>query len=128
YADAAGIPPSAPGFASQLGYFLRSFDLGRSLVASLVLAALVSIGTMLATRTSTVGWLAAGAVAALLPLALSGPSAGSDDPQAAVDSLGVHLVGVSVWVGGLAALVLLSPWLTSSLPVSVRRYSSLAGC
>ena len=127
YADVAGIAPTAPGFTSQLGYFLRSFDLGRSMVASLVLAALVSIGTMLATRTSTVGWLAAGSVAALLPLALSGHSAGSDDHQAAVDSLGVHLVGVSLWVGGLAALVLLSPWVTSSLPVSVRRYSALAG-
>ena len=127
YADVAGVSPTAPGFTSQLGYFLRSFDLGRSMVASLVLAAVVSIGTMLATRMSTVGWLAVLAVAALLPLALSGHTAGSDDHQAAVDSLGIHLVGVTVWVGGLAGLVLLSPWVTSTLPVSVRRYSTLAG-
>lgn len=127
YADVAGLAPTSPEFTSQLGYFLRSFDLGRSLVASLVLAALVSIGTMLATRTSTVGWLALGSVVALLPLALSGHTAGSDDHQAAVDSLGMHLVGVTVWVGGLSALVLLSPWVTTTLPVSVRRFSTMAG-
>jgi putative copper resistance protein D len=127
YADVAGIPPTSPGFTSQLGYFLRSFDLGRSMVASLVLAALVSIGTMLATRMNTAGWLAVLSVVALLPLALSGHAAGSDDHQAAVDSLGAHLVGVSVWVGGLAAVVLLSPWVGDTLGVSVRRYSTLAG-
>ena len=127
YADVAGISPTAPDFTSQLGYFLRSFDVGRSMVASLVLVALVSIGTMLATRMSTVGWLALLSLGALLPLALSGHVAGSDDHQAAVDSLGIHLLGVTVWVGGLAALVLLSPWVTATLPVSVRRYSTLAG-
>ena len=127
YADVAGLSPTAPGFASQLGYFLRSFDLGRSAVASLVVAAVVSIGTMLATRTSTVGWLALGSVLALWPVALAGHVAGSDDHEAAVDSLAVHLVSVSFWVGGLAALVLLSPWLKASLRVSVQRYSTLAG-
>ncbi len=127
YADVAGLSPFAPGFPSQLGYFLRSFDLGRSMVASLVLVALVSIGTMLATRMSTVGWMALLSLGALLPLALSGHTAGSDDHQAAVDSLGIHLLGVTVWVGGLAALVLLSPWVIGTLPVSVRRYSTLAG-
>jgi cytochrome c oxidase assembly factor CtaG len=127
YADVAGLAPTAPGFASQLGYFMRSFDLGRSMVASLVLAAMVSIGTMLATRMNTAGWLAVLSVVALLPLALSGHAAGSDDHQAAVDSLGAHLVGVSVWVGGLAAVVLLSPWVGDTLPVTVRRYSTLAG-
>lgn len=127
YADVAGLPPSAPGFASQLGYYLRSFDLGRSAVASLVIVALVSIGTMLATRTSTVGWLAVGSVLALWPVALAGHASGSDDHQSAVDSLAVHLVSVTFWVGGLAALVLLSPWLKASLPVTVQRYSTLAG-
>ncbi len=127
YADVAGVSPTSPGFASQLGYFLRTFDLGRAMVASLVLAALVSIGAMLATRMNTVGWLALLSVLALLPLALAGHAAGSDNHQAAVDSLAAHLVGVALWVGALAGLVLLSPWVKGGLAVSARRYSTLAG-
>jgi cytochrome c oxidase assembly factor CtaG/putative copper export protein len=127
YADVAGLSPRTPGFSSQLGYFLRSFDLGRSLSVSLALAACVCAGALLASRRTTVGWLALLSLAALLPLALAGHAAGSDDHQAAVDSLGLHLLGVSIWVGGLAALVLLAPRLSRSLAVSTRRYSALAG-
>ena len=127
YADVAGISPSSPGFTSQLGFFVRSIDLGRSMLAMLVLAAAVSIGTIVATRMTTVGWLAVGSIVALLPLALSGHVAGSQDHQTAVDSLAVHLVAVSIWVGGLMALVLLSPWLRDLLGVCARRYSTVAG-
>jgi cytochrome c oxidase assembly factor CtaG/putative copper export protein len=127
YADVAGLPLTAPGFTSQLGFFLREIDLGRSMLASLVLAAVVSVGTMLVTRMNALGWLAVLSVVALLPLALAGHAAGSDDHQTAVDSLGVHLVGVSIWVGGLAALVLLSPWVRGTLGVTARRYSTVAG-
>jgi cytochrome c oxidase assembly factor CtaG len=127
YADVAGISPSSPGFTSQLGFFIRSFDIGRSMVAMLVIAAAVSIGTIVATRITTVGWLALGSVFALLPLALSGHVAGSQDHQTAVDSLAIHLVAVSIWAGGLTALVLLSPWMRENLGVSARRYSTLAG-
>jgi putative copper resistance protein D len=127
YADVAGIAPTSPEFTQQLGYFLRSFDLGRAMLASLVVVALVSIGTMLATRINTAAWLAYGSLVALLPLALSGHAAGSDDHQAAVDSLAVHLVTVCLWAGGVAALVVLSPWLKDGLGVPTRRFSTLAG-
>ena len=62
-----------------------------------------------------------------VPLGLSGHAAGSDDHQAAVDSLAVHLVGVSVWVGGLAGLVAAVAVAQRVAAVSVRRYSTLAG-
>ena len=123
----AGLPLGSPGLTSQVGYFLRSFDLGRALGASIILAACVCCGALLATRQDTVGWLALLSIGALLPLALVGHAAGSATHQASVDSLALHLVGVSVWVGGLAALVLLAPQLAGSLPASARRYSTIAG-
>jgi hypothetical protein len=38
-----------------------------------------------------------------------------------------HLVGTSVWLGGLVALALVRRQLTDALPATVRRYSILAG-
>jgi cytochrome c oxidase assembly factor CtaG len=45
----------------------------------------------------------------------------------AVDSLAVHLVGVCLWLGGLAALLLVSGILGDALPRVARRYSTMAG-
>ncbi|MGI8532613.1 MAG: cytochrome c oxidase assembly protein, partial [Geodermatophilaceae bacterium] len=62
-----------------------------------------------------------------LPLALAGHAEGARNHGIAVDSLGVHLVAVTVWVGGLGGLALLHRRLDADLVVSVRRYSTLAG-
>ena len=82
---------------------------------------------------------------ALVALALNGHSAGGDDHMGAVNSLGLHLLGVSLWVGGIIVLVWLSPLLSREsavvsrrgaathreplLAVVLRRYSAVAlGC
>ena len=83
--------------------------------------------TLSATRITTVAWAAVLAIAALLPLALAGHAAGTADHMNSVDSLALHLVGVCVWVGGLAGLLLISRRLQSQRPVVVARYSTLAG-
>ena len=64
------------------------------------------------------------ALAGLVPLALTGHAAGTANHSMAVNSMGLHLVGVSVWVGGLMAVLALagSP---RALDL-IRRYSTLA--
>jgi cytochrome c oxidase assembly factor CtaG len=91
--------------------------------------AIVATGCLVvaATRIATVAWAAVAAMFALLPLALTGHSAGARDHMNAVDSLALHLLGVSLWVGGLAALILTVRHLGSQLPAVVGRYSTLAG-
>jgi cytochrome c oxidase assembly factor CtaG/uncharacterized membrane protein len=62
-------------------------------------------------------------------------SSSSSDHEGAINSLGLHLVGVSTWVGGIILLALLSGILTGSKPgagaditePTLRRFSSLAG-
>ena len=128
YARLSGVAPGAPGFAQQLGNFLTEIDLLRALLISSLVVVVVATGAIVATRLNTVGWMAALAVGALLPVALTGHAAGSTDHELAVDSLAFHLVGVTVWVGGLAALMLLRAALAAGDldVVVVRRYSTLA--
>lgn len=127
YADVAGTRVGSAGFWSQLNFYVREIDLGRSAFVSLVLVMLVATCAGGVTRVFPTGWLTVLALAALFPVALSGHSAASDDHQNAVDSLFVHLVGVSVWVGGLVAVLVLAPVLGRQLASTVRRYSTIAG-
>lgn len=98
---------------------------------NLVVVSVLSLGTAVlcvcARTPDLLGWATGTAFVALVPLALSGHASGSDDHSNAVNALGVHLLSVTVWVGGLAALVLLYRPLGDARAVAVRRYSTLAG-
>ncbi len=127
YADYAGVKLGTAGFGAQLSTFVQSFDLGRAMAASLLLAFVVATGATVARSLNAIGWLAALSLLAILPLALAGHAAGSADHEMAVDSLGAHLVAVTVWVGGLAVLALLRTSLGGAFAVAAQRFSSLAG-
>ena len=71
-------------------------------------------------------WLALLTLAAVVVLALTGHAAGSVSHEDAVNSLGVHLLGVVVWTGGLLALVVMRRPLGSDLGPTVARYSTVA--
>ena len=126
-ASTIGEPLSAPGMATQVWFYATRLQLGQylSLTALLALAAMVvSLG---ARRVTRVGVAAVLALAALAPLALSGHAAGSDEHANAVNAMGIHLVSVTVWVGGLAGVVLLRRRLRGQMSSVVARYSALAG-
>ncbi len=125
-ADVAALPLGSPGSAGVVLSFVSQVDLGRSLLASALVVGVLVILVLFATRVTTVVWAAALSLVALLPLALAGHSAGSADHMNSVDSLALHLLGVCLWVGGLAALVLTGRRLGSQLPGVAARYSTLA--
>ena len=126
FADVAGTPVGSPGFAAQLQAFVWSIVPLREGLISAALAAVAVTVAALASSRRAVGWAAGAAVAALLPLALAGHAAGSADHETAVNAIAFHLVAAALWVGGLAALVILRVPLGPSLPVVVRRYSTVA--
>ncbi|MGQ0631536.1 MAG: cytochrome c oxidase assembly protein [Sporichthyaceae bacterium] len=126
YADASGNAPFVPGGGDQLRYFVTELSPGRSMAASLLMAALVTLGAITANRVTTTGPLAAGTLVAMLPLAL-GHTAADGNHATAVTAQAAHLIGVSVWAGGLLALVMLRRRLGSALLPVLRRYSTLAG-
>ncbi|WP_175507434.1 cytochrome c oxidase assembly protein [Nocardioides alpinus] len=127
YSDASGSAVGGPGFVSQAVFFAFEFELGRYGLWGAALAAAVATGCVLATRVGGVGFIALLAIAALWPMALTGHAAGSLNHDEAVNLQLFHLIGISVWLGGLIALVLVGRLLGESLAATVRRYSTLAG-
>jgi len=128
YADLSGTSPFGSGISGQITFFATNLDLGRSLLASLLLTGVVTVGSILAIRVGTVGVLALLSLGALWPLAFTGHAAGSSNHDAAVNAQAAHLVGVSVWVGGLAALAMARRQLGDRFGPVASRYSTLAGC
>ncbi|HEX8496030.1 MAG TPA: cytochrome c oxidase assembly protein [Actinomycetales bacterium] len=122
----AGAPVTAEGFAEQLSTFATELTVLRAMLVSTLLAAVAATGAALATKHTTVGWMAVVSLLALAPLALTGHAAGTASHELAVDSLALHLVGVTVWIGGLGALVLLRSRLGGHAASAVSRYSTLA--
>lgn len=135
YAEVSGLRFDDPAFGAGLAEFLRDVAFGRYLAFSAVVAALVALAAAGATSMTSTGLLTLLALTGLIPPALAGHSAARASHETAVTSLGLHLLGVSVWVGGLMSLVLLHGALTSLpkrsgtavLGVAVSRFSGLAG-
>ncbi|MFJ7750227.1 cytochrome c oxidase assembly protein [Arthrobacter sp. NPDC097144] len=128
YSDVSGLPLSADATYTQgLGSFLTDFSTGRAWLAVSIIAAVV---TTLCFGVRSLNALAATAVlafGAIVPIALVGHSAGGDDHSAAVNSIGLHLAGVCLWIGGLIVLAVISRQLGPITGVVLRRYSALAG-
>lgn len=142
YSDVAGQGISGDAeFTRSLVYFMTDIETGRAWLAVTIIAAVVTTA-LFGVRSR--GGLAATlllALVGLVPTALIGHSSSSDDHEGAINSLGLHLLGVSTWLGGIIILVLLSGILTgpstagagqaSSRPditePVLRRFSALAG-
>jgi putative copper resistance protein D len=136
YADVAGQGLSGDAeFTQALVYFMTDIETGRAWLAVTIIAAVVTTALF---GVRTLGGLALTLVLAfigLVPTALIGHSSSSSDHEGAINSLGLHLVGVSTWVGGIILLALLSGILTGPkagvagdiTESTLRRFSSLAG-
>ncbi|MFZ9744899.1 MAG: cytochrome c oxidase assembly protein [Aquiluna sp.] len=114
-----------PLFSEGLWLFATEIELGNLLAVNLLFALLLSLSTI-AFQGQRMGAVnTAIAFAGLYPLAESGHASSDAGHSLAVNSMLLHLVGVTVWVGGLVALfALFSKGERSS--VLVARYSTLA--
>jgi cytochrome c oxidase assembly factor CtaG/putative copper export protein len=127
YAQTSGTALTDPDFGHQLAGFLRGTDPGRGLLVTGLVAALITAVAAGGSTIGTAGFLSVLSLVALIPPALAGHAAGTSDHETAVTALGLHLLGVCVWVGGLAGLIFFRSRLGEALPLAVRRYSKLAG-
>ncbi|MDO5618628.1 cytochrome c oxidase assembly protein [Kocuria sp.] len=126
YAEVSGVrlSPSA-AYTQQLMSFVTEIPTGQALGVGVIIAAVVT--TLVFGVRSLLGLLLTTALAciALVTMALNGHSSGGDDHMGAVNSLGLHLLGVCLWMGGLMALAWISPLLaaergTARLPIGTR--------
>jgi cytochrome c oxidase assembly factor CtaG/putative copper export protein len=126
-ADTLGRPLSESFDSDALLSALSVLDNMRAALIALAVALVIAL---LARTILRPGWaflLLGLALFALIPFAASGHSADSGDHDLAVDTMIYHLVGVTLWVGGLLAFLGLARQRIARLDVAARRYSTMAG-
>ncbi|GAA1119025.1 cytochrome c oxidase assembly protein [Nocardiopsis composta] len=100
---------------------------GRSLMFVILLATAVALFGRTVDSAAGAMLLLGAALFGLLPPALTGHAAASGNHELAVTGLALHLVAISVWVGGLAALTFhglrAAP---DDAPVAAERFSRIA--
>ncbi|EXF25402.1 copper resistance protein CopD [Nesterenkonia sp. AN1] len=113
FSSLSGLELSASdSFAAGFFGYVQSIATGQAWAAVVLIAA---VFTTLVTAVRAPGglfFIAVLGLTSILPMALVGHSASGDDHYAAVNSLGLHLLGVVIWVGGLVVLALLGPALS----------------
>ena len=113
-------------FSDGLWLFATQIELGTLLVWNLGFAFLLSLSTLAFNGRRMNAVNATIAIAGLYPLAASGHASGDAGHALAVNSLLMHLVGISIWVGGLIALYAVFKGDNQRTAVLVSRYSTLA--
>ncbi|MCB1273015.1 MAG: bifunctional copper resistance protein CopD/cytochrome c oxidase assembly protein [Leucobacter sp.] len=131
YLDVSGVPFSGDAsFGAGLGQFITEFELGQLWLFELLLAAATTVLCFAVRDRRWVLLALVGALATTIPLAQQGHAAGAAGHAQAVNSLLIHLLGASVWLGGLVALVALVAVARgldrARLQLLVLRYSTLA--
>ncbi|MHB1171056.1 MAG: cytochrome c oxidase assembly protein [Lacisediminihabitans sp.] len=114
-------------FGSVLGQFFIGTGIGQAWLVIALVAATVTVLCFAVRNRTLLFFVTIFAGVGLIPMALQGHSADAVGHDAAVSSLGLHLVFAAVWLGGLLTIVLLRKTLDGGRigPV-LSRYSTLA--
>jgi cytochrome c oxidase assembly factor CtaG/putative copper export protein len=113
-------------FSQGLWAYATQIELGISLALNLLAAFAISILALSISSLTATALTAALGLGSLIPLALIGHAAGTANHSLAVNSLGLHLVGIVTWVGGLIALFAIKQEVLGEAKPMASRYSSLA--
>ncbi|MGG5175670.1 cytochrome c oxidase assembly protein [Pseudarthrobacter sp. J1763] len=115
YADMSGQPLAGDReYTNALVYFMTDFPNGRGAVAVVIVSALVTTALFGIRSLTGLALTLALAIGGLIPPALNGHAASSSDHEGAVNSIGLHLLGVCAWVGGIVILAAVSDVLAKS--------------
>lgn len=114
YADISGRTISNnSSYTSELVSYITTIDAGKQEATTIIVAAIVTTLSF-AIRSLTGLLLTLGiSFIAIIDMALGGHSSGGKDHMGAVNSLGLHLLGVSIWCGGLLTLTVISTLISS---------------
>lgn len=123
--DTFGSPVHQLG-TSQLGGFMFNVDAGRALAVQAVVAAAIAIAARWTVRVRTAAILAGLALACFIPQALTGHAAGAGSHMLAIWTMVGHILGVSLWVGGLAGLGWVAVRGSKRLGAGAHRFSTMA--
>jgi putative copper resistance protein D len=127
YLNVAGSPLHFhSSFGESLWMFATEIEMGTALALNAAAAVLLSVLALASRSLTGTALLAALGIAAIVPLALIGHAAGTANHAMAVNAIGLHLLSVIIWVGGLFALFALRGSSVEQSEALTKRYSSLA--
>ncbi len=128
FSDITGIPVSGSSeYASQLASYVTELPTGTAWLWVVIISASVSTLTFGLRSRGGLAAAAALSLAGLLPMILIGHAAGGTDHEQAINSLGLHLLGVCLWLGGLIALSVGGTAFGKDTAAVLERFSTLAG-
>jgi cytochrome c oxidase assembly factor CtaG/putative copper export protein len=114
-------------FGAVLGDFLSNQQIGQAWLASTLVAAVVTVLCFAVRNRTLLVFVALLAAVGLVPQALQGHSSDAAGHDAAVTSLGLHVVFAAVWLGGLLTIVFIRKTLEGGrIGPIISRYSTLA--
>ncbi len=122
--DIFGKPLTDIAWADITGFL--GFSEGRAILLQALGAAVIAVATRFTLGIRSVAGMLGVSLATLAPIALTGHSASSGSHDLATTSLYLHVLGVTLWVGGLAALGWVAIRGSKRLEPAVARYSTLA--
>lgn len=112
-------------YGEGLWMFASTIELGQYLGLNILAGALIAILALAFQRLTAAALIAALGFLSLVPIALTGHAAGTANHGMAVNALGLHLVAIVLWVGGLIAVSLVRSR-DEVTALHFERYSSLA--
>jgi cytochrome c oxidase assembly factor CtaG/putative copper export protein len=114
-------------FGGVLGDFLTNKEIGQAWLASTLVAAVVTVLCFAVRNRTMLIFVTAFTAVGLVPQALQGHSADAAGHDAAVTSLGLHVVFAAIWLGGLVTIVFIRKTLDGGrIGPIISRYSTLA--
>jgi putative copper resistance protein D len=128
FSSVTGIPLSLDQtYSDGLSSFVTSISLGQSWLQTTLIVAAVTVLCFAVRNQTALAFVTGLALFSLLPMAQQGHAAGTAGHDAAITSIGLHLVFAGIWLGGLLAIILLRRTLDGPrlVPI-VERYSTLA--
>jgi cytochrome c oxidase assembly factor CtaG/putative copper export protein len=124
--DILGRPVGTAATPASLWSFATEIPQGRSLLLVLLGTILLAVLCWTVLSPTSAAALAMLAIATALPPVFTGHAASAGNHQFAVSTMLLHLLGVLVWTGGLAALLLGGRLPTPELSAAAHRYSRAA--
>jgi cytochrome c oxidase assembly factor CtaG/putative copper export protein len=114
-------------FGDLIGAFLTQSDLGKAWLATMLIAAAYTVLCFAVRNQGVVLAMAVGAALALIPVALQGHSGDLSSHEQAISAIWIHVAAAGAWLGGLAAIAIVSTVVDASrLSGLVSRYSTIA--
>ncbi len=126
YARTAGSDMTSPSFGDELWDFVTRIDLGRALAVQIIVVAIMTVVAVSVQRPTQAGWPIFLAIIAIIPQAITGHASGTEGHHTAVTAMGLHLLGVAIWCGGLAIVAIVARDLGDDLVTVTERFSNLA--